>query len=66
MWIRAGKASGTNGCLEYSKSETHSDNKGSTVGSGTLRFRASNYSDRYGNYTEVNPLYESCLFIIKY
>ena len=29
-------------------------------------FDASACCDRYGDYTEVNPLYESCLFIIKY
>ena len=29
-------------------------------------FNASRCSDRYGNYTEVNPLYNSCKFFIKY
>lgn len=27
---------------------------------------ASRWSDRYGSYTEVRPLYESCGFIIRY
>ena len=29
-------------------------------------FNASRCSDRYGNYTEVNPLYESTLICIRY
>ena len=29
-------------------------------------FNASNCSNRYGDYTEVNPLYNSCKFILKY
>ena len=33
---------------------------------GDVQFYASNYSDRYGSYTEVNPLYESCNFYIHY
>lgn len=33
------------------------------IGTG---FNASYCSDRYGNYTEVNPLYQSCLFYVRY
>lgn len=33
---------------------------------GDIQFNASNYSDRYGDYTELNPLYESCNFYISY
>ena len=33
---------------------------------GDVQFYASNYSDRYGNYTEVSPLYASCIFCIRY
>ena len=29
-------------------------------------FNLSYFSDRYGDYTEVNPLYESTKFFIKY
>lgn len=29
-------------------------------------FNASWSNDRYGSYTEVNPLYESCLMYIRY
>ena len=29
-------------------------------------FDASRCSDRYGSYTEVNPLYNSCKFFIRY
>ena len=29
-------------------------------------FDASRSSDRYGNYAEVNPLYNSCRYLIKY
>ena len=32
----------------------------------TVEFDASRSSDRYGNYTEVNPLYNSCKYLIKY
>lgn len=32
----------------------------------TFSFDASRCSDRYGSYTEVNPLYNSCKFFIKY
>ena len=31
-----------------------------------MDFSASRSSNRYGNYTEVNPLYNSCKFFIKY
>ena len=31
-----------------------------------LSFDASRCSDRYGSYTEVNPLYNSCKFFIRY
>ena len=31
-----------------------------------ININASRCSDRYGNYTEVNPLYESCKYIIRY
>lgn len=31
-----------------------------------VAFDASLYSNRYGDYTEVNPLYESVIFYIKY
>ena len=33
---------------------------------GGWSFVASRYNSRYGGYTEVNPLYESCLFYIKF
>lgn len=33
---------------------------------GNLNINASRSSDRYGSYTEVNPLYESCIFCIKF
>lgn len=43
---------------------------GTHVGDSTSAFgydfSASRCSDRYGNYTEVNPLYNSCIFIIHY
>lgn len=32
----------------------------------TVEFDASRSSDRYGNYPEVNPLYNSCKFLIRY
>ena len=35
-------------------------------GYNLLRLSASYSSDRYGNYTEVNPLYNSCRFVIRY
>jgi hypothetical protein len=36
------------------------------TGYAEFNFNASYSSDRYGSYTEVNPLYNSCLFIIHY
>lgn len=33
---------------------------------GHIYFNAANSCNRYGNYTEVNPLYNSCKFFIKY
>ena len=33
---------------------------------GHILLDASGYSNRYGGYTEVNPLYESCKFCIRY
>ena len=41
----------------------HAKNSNDTRG---YDFYASRCSDRYGNYTEVNPLYNSCKFFIKY
>ena len=35
-------------------------------GDQKMTFDASRCSDRYGSYTEVNPLYNSCKFFIKY
>ena len=35
-------------------------------GDVTEYFDASCSSDRYGNYAEVNPLYNSCKFLISY
>lgn len=29
-------------------------------------FNAGNMNNRYGNYTEVNPLYNSCKYVIRY
>ena len=31
-----------------------------------MQFDASLSSDKYGDYTEVRPLYESCWFVIRY
>ena len=43
---------------------------GSDYYAGTITYKfhvvASYSSDRYGSYTEVNPLYNSCKYVIKY
>ena len=58
--------SGYNGCLNIT-------GWGGPIGGGanslyhlSYNINASSSSDRYGYYTEVNPLYESCLFLIRY
>lgn len=52
----------------YANVRTHHDipSTGSSVGGGYLYMDASRSSTRYGNYTEVNPLYNSCKFLIRY
>ena len=37
-----------------------------STGFAVFYFDASGSNNRYGNYTEVNPLYSSCKFIIQY
>lgn len=39
---------------------------GSNLGGLGVTFNASRSSDRYGSYTEVRPLYESCKYLISY
>ena len=45
---------------------THSITPGNSFGGGRLYMDASRSSSCYGNYTEVNPLYLSCRFYLKY
>ena len=39
---------------------------GSGWGGQQYDFNAARVNNRYGSYTEVNPLYNSCKFIIQY
>lgn len=53
----------------FSLSQKPQDNSaynGNTTKPQSANFNASNCSNRYGAYTEVNPLYESCLICIRY
>lgn len=55
------------GCFPYTGETTHDMMGGSPTGFfRRLSFDASHSSNRYGNYTEINPLYESTTFYIKY
>ena len=52
------------------KQHSSNNNCGLMTGSGwggqQYNFNAASVNNRYGNYTEVNPLYDSCKFIIQY
>lgn len=43
-----------------------SGNQGNNLQGAQLEFNATWSCNRYGTYTEVNPLYESCKFAICY
>lgn len=67
--MRMGISYGAHGDGAFYTSESSSiagANIDSAQHSAKLHFNASNLNSRYGKYTEVNPLYESCRFYICY
>ena len=59
----------TSGVLGISRNRTNylkGGDNGLQLAWINVNINASRSSDRYGNYTEVNPLYTSTIFILKY
>ena len=54
------------GCFNFIASDLANVGNGSGWMQLYVDMDASRYSNRYGNYTEVNPLYNSCKFLIRY
>lgn len=54
------------GCLYEVSGGENSASTGANVLPYGLGINASLSSDRYGDFREVNPLYESCIFCLKY
>ena len=67
--IRNGVAYGAHGDGAFYTSEsssTYGANQDTAQHSTKLHFNANSLNSRYGDYAEVNPLYESCVFCIRY
>lgn len=58
--------SGYNGCLNITGWGVPVAGGGGGLYHLSYNINASGCCDRYGSYTEVNPLYESCLICIHY
>jgi len=53
-------------CYKIGKSSIKNSYGGNSYNQTKAGFDASLVTNRYGDYTEVNPLYESCLICISY
>lgn len=53
-------------CYKIGKSSIKNSYGGGSHNQTKAGFNASRVTNRYGDYTEVNPLYESCLICISY